>query len=177
MSAVNRRRHSPTRQHALPPSTLSPGRFEGQACRAADRLLTRPDVETDGKSAYLLGAARPWRNWIAHRSSEPRVVGSNPTGRAFCWAGVFRDDLARISQSRPERGRKALPEQRKLFPVDTVFAKMAATLRAKFRQRRRLLVPAYKNGLAGCLTSQPQKQPFFVRRRLIARQFVHRRIG
>ena len=26
---------------------------------------------------------RPWRNWIAHRSSEPRVVGSNPTGRAL----------------------------------------------------------------------------------------------
>jgi hypothetical protein len=25
---------------------------------------------------------RPWRNWIAHRSSEPRVAGSNPAGRA-----------------------------------------------------------------------------------------------
>ena len=24
---------------------------------------------------------RPWRNWIAHRSSEPRVGGSNPSGR------------------------------------------------------------------------------------------------
>ena len=24
---------------------------------------------------------RPWRNWIAHRSSEPRVAGSNPAGR------------------------------------------------------------------------------------------------
>ena len=31
----------------------------------------------------LLNCTRPWRNWIAHRSSEPRVVGSNPTGRAF----------------------------------------------------------------------------------------------
>ena len=31
----------------------------------------------------LLHCTRPWRNWIAHRSSEPRVVGSNPTGRAF----------------------------------------------------------------------------------------------
>ncbi len=26
---------------------------------------------------------RPWRNWIAHRSSEPRVEGSNPSGRTF----------------------------------------------------------------------------------------------
>ena len=30
----------------------------------------------------LVRGERPWRNWIAHRSSEPRVVGSNPTGRA-----------------------------------------------------------------------------------------------
>ena len=30
-----------------------------------------------------------------------------------------------------------------VFPVDNVFARMAATLRPKFRQRRRLLVPAY----------------------------------
>ena len=26
---------------------------------------------------------RPWRNWIAHRSSEPRVGGSNPSGRTL----------------------------------------------------------------------------------------------
>ena len=44
----------------------------------------------------LLNCTRPWRNWIAHRSSEPRVVGSNPTGRAFfghlptpCTANLF----------------------------------------------------------------------------------------
>lgn len=30
----------------------------------------------------ILGASkRPWRNWIARRSSEPRVAGSNPAGR------------------------------------------------------------------------------------------------
>ena len=31
---------------------------------------------------------RPWRNWIAHRSSEPRVAGSNPAGRADLRKGV-----------------------------------------------------------------------------------------
>ena len=38
----------------------------------------------------LLHCTRPWRNWIAHRSSEPRVVGSNPTGRALF---LFRTPL------------------------------------------------------------------------------------
>ena len=53
--------------------------------------------------------------------------------------------LARISHSRPERGRNALPEQRKRsFAVDTLFAKITTTQRPKFRQIRRLLVPAYK---------------------------------
>ena len=49
----------------------------------------------DGHSRHLLSVAcplclhclsweahqRPWRNWIAHRSSKPRVTGSNPVGR------------------------------------------------------------------------------------------------
>ena len=29
---------------------------------------------------------RPWRNWIAHQSSELRVAGSNPAGRTFDFA-------------------------------------------------------------------------------------------
>ena len=32
-------------------------------------------------AAHRAVAMRPWRNWIAHRSSEPRVEGSNPSGR------------------------------------------------------------------------------------------------
>lgn len=32
---------------------------------------------------FKKAATRPWRNWIAHRSSEPRVTGSNPVGRIF----------------------------------------------------------------------------------------------
>ena len=32
---------------------------------------------------------RPWRNWIAHRSSEPRVRGSNPFGCTF-WSNENR---------------------------------------------------------------------------------------
>ncbi len=33
----------------------------------------------------------PWRNWIAHRSSEPRVAGSNPAGcTQIYWTGFFR---------------------------------------------------------------------------------------
>ena len=41
-------------------------------------------VETIRQNAYPLEAhGRPWRNWIAHRSSEPRVGGSNPPGRAW----------------------------------------------------------------------------------------------
>lgn len=46
---------------------------------------------SDGEAAGNLVArsccssTRPWRNWIAHRSSEPRVAGSNPAGRALFW--------------------------------------------------------------------------------------------
>ena len=34
------------------------------------------------KQNALYNCCKPsWRNWIAHRSSEPRVEGSNPSGR------------------------------------------------------------------------------------------------
>ena len=45
-----------------------------------------PEAETSTCIAETLEMStmivelHPWRNWIAHRSSEPRVVGSNPTG-------------------------------------------------------------------------------------------------
>ena len=45
--------------------------------------LVRRRVEKSHENSYVTSRERPWRNWIAHRSSEPRVVGSNPTGRAL----------------------------------------------------------------------------------------------
>ena len=47
-----------------------------------NRILRRV-LNKSRSDPTLLNCTRPWRNWIAHRSSEPRVVGSNPTGRAF----------------------------------------------------------------------------------------------
>ena len=46
----------------------------------------------EGKSHFQppYHRTRPWRNWIAHRSSEPRVAGSNPAGRAFVFLGFLR---------------------------------------------------------------------------------------
>ena len=35
---------------------------------------------------------RLWRNWIAHRSSEPRVGGSNPFRRVFEGFLVFLEN-------------------------------------------------------------------------------------
>ena len=31
---------------------------------------------------FSLPYGRPWRNWIAHLTSDQRVAGSNPAGRA-----------------------------------------------------------------------------------------------
>ena len=39
---------------------------------------------------------RPWRNWIAHRSSEPRVEGSNPSGRTHFTVRSLRTLVGRI---------------------------------------------------------------------------------
>jgi hypothetical protein len=39
---------------------------------------------------------RPWRNWIAHRSSEPRVEGSNPSGRTHFIVRSLRTVAGRI---------------------------------------------------------------------------------
>ena len=38
---------------------------------------------------------RPWRNWIAHRSSEPRVEGSNPSGRTYFTVRSLRGLVSR----------------------------------------------------------------------------------
>lgn len=35
------------------------------------------------KRRFPFMSERLWRNWIAHRSSEPRVGGSNPFRRVF----------------------------------------------------------------------------------------------
>ena len=32
---------------------------------------------------HKMFSTHPWHNWIAHRSSEPRVAGSNPAGCTF----------------------------------------------------------------------------------------------
>ena len=39
----------------------------------------------------------PWRNWIAHRSSEPRVSGSNPDG--CIWGLGFSGNLRSPKQT------------------------------------------------------------------------------
>ncbi len=44
----------------------------------------------------ILEVMRPWRNWIAHRSSEPRVEGSNPSGRTYF---DLRTDTATLVRS------------------------------------------------------------------------------
>ena len=38
----------------------------------------------------------PWHNWIAHRSSEPRVAGSNPAGCAAANTVFYRVDRFRV---------------------------------------------------------------------------------
>jgi hypothetical protein len=44
-----------------------------------------PRLKKTGEDRRICSGAkeRPWRNWIAHRSSEPRVGGSNPPGRTY----------------------------------------------------------------------------------------------
>jgi hypothetical protein len=57
--------------------------------------------------------------------------------------------LARISHRRPNQNEFAMPRRNSanaIFPVDTVLAQWAITQRPKFRQRQRLLVPAYQCG-------------------------------
>jgi hypothetical protein len=51
-----------------------PLQFEPKVSRM--RLHDRSPLP-EGRAVVM----RPWRNWIAHRSSEPRVEGSNPSGR------------------------------------------------------------------------------------------------
>ena len=41
------------------------------------------------RRALFVNGLRPWRNWIAHRSSEPRVGGSNPSGRTSHFQGDY----------------------------------------------------------------------------------------
>jgi hypothetical protein len=50
---------------------------------AADKRGSRPDTRWPSPAGrgFNRWPLRPWRNWIAHRSSEPRVAGSNPAGR------------------------------------------------------------------------------------------------
>ena len=70
--------------HGGQPSQRAAGREQGE--RPDTR---RPSPVHRGLKCWPL---RPWRNWIAHRSSEPRVAGSNPAGRARCLRlrrGVF----------------------------------------------------------------------------------------
>ena len=45
------------------------------------------------RSRKLRPHGRPWRNWIAHRSSEPRVTGSNPVGRTFLFNAASRQRM------------------------------------------------------------------------------------
>ena len=35
------------------------------------------------------GRSPPWRNWIAHRTSNPGVAGSNPAGGVFSFSKIF----------------------------------------------------------------------------------------
>lgn len=44
-------------------------------------LFPPPPFKSKLRAIQLSPYTRPWRNWIAHRSSEPRVEGSNPSGR------------------------------------------------------------------------------------------------
>ncbi len=51
-------------------------------------------LPSEKPSDRLPTPTHPWRNWIAHRSSEPRVIGSNPIGctsRAISnpWAAII----------------------------------------------------------------------------------------
>ena len=80
------------RSDPLAPSGSSP-RVSNRAIR--DAWLISPRQVSTQASAQHCGDARhhcrspsskdlrPWRNWIAHRSSEPRVAGSNPAGRTL----------------------------------------------------------------------------------------------
>ena len=49
--------------------------------RAKAQKVLQSAAGNVGSFGLMMFPTRPWRNWIAHRSSEPRVTGSNPVGR------------------------------------------------------------------------------------------------
>ena len=68
-------------------SILIESGVDAPAARRVDHrraaLLARPLVRRAAGSYPSRRLSAPWRNWIAHRSSEPRVGGSNPSGRVL----------------------------------------------------------------------------------------------
>ncbi len=58
------------------------------------KVQIRPQLQFPHQDPILL-RTRPWRNWIAHRSSEPRVTGSNPVGRTLPFPLVLSFRLLR----------------------------------------------------------------------------------
>ena len=61
---------SPNRTFSHPSTKLPSTSFPSTSLRIYDRIIRRDNV-----------AHAPVAQWIAHRSSEPRVTGSNPVGR------------------------------------------------------------------------------------------------
>ena len=72
-------------------------------------------------------STHPWHNWIAHRSSEPRVAGSNPAGCTFF---DLRTDAATPVRSEYFTGLRQFDREKRLIFKGFVWSRVSRGYRS-----------------------------------------------